>query len=291
MFNELVKLKSFTKTAEYFDVTQPTISLTIKRLEKQFHNKLIYQTSNQSAIMLTNAGHVLYLKSEEILAELGKLKYDVEHANDRLLRVAFCGFGGDRYMADIVERFNQQGLINMLDTRHELASTAFKELDHGELDAMVYSWSSPVSNPKYVINNIAKGELVMIVSNSHHFAYRNTISINELKHEKFLIRESGNYTREVLLSLCNNAGFKPEIAFTAKSRQLMIQLVEKGIGIALVIDKLVEDNHHIKVIRLPEEQKRWMYVQIAVRKDLIPNKKQSKGIKILNKFHTDDALN
>ena len=41
-FKKLADLKSFTKTSNFFNVSQPTISYAIKRIEEEFNIEVIY---------------------------------------------------------------------------------------------------------------------------------------------------------------------------------------------------------------------------------------------------------
>ena len=82
-FCKLVETGSYTATASYFDVTQPTISMAIKRLSNKFDDPLIIQKNKKSKLLLTTAGELLYKKAVILLRDISSINYDVKHASDK----------------------------------------------------------------------------------------------------------------------------------------------------------------------------------------------------------------
>ncbi|WP_056980762.1 LysR family transcriptional regulator [Lentilactobacillus parafarraginis] len=69
-FCKLIELGSYTKTATFFDVTQPTISASIKRLTLKYSDPLITKENRKSKLVLTAAGTILYQKGLKILENI-----------------------------------------------------------------------------------------------------------------------------------------------------------------------------------------------------------------------------
>lgn len=76
-FCKLIDTGSYTKTAAFFQVTQPTISAAIKRLSKHFKDQLVVQNNRKSKLKTTAAGALLYQKSKKLLQEMHSVDYDV----------------------------------------------------------------------------------------------------------------------------------------------------------------------------------------------------------------------
>lgn len=51
-YQKLVETRSYTKTAEFFNLSQPSISAAIKRLSKEFNTQLITQKRHVAALSL-----------------------------------------------------------------------------------------------------------------------------------------------------------------------------------------------------------------------------------------------
>ena len=283
-FCKLVETGNYTATAALFDVTQPTISMAIKRLSEKFDDPLIFQKNRKSKIILTAAGEMLYEKAQILLQDMSDINYDVRHASDKKLRLAFSGEAGNSYIADIILKFYQAGLTDLIDTNIERSSNAFAELKNGNVDVAIYSWMVPINDPEYFVHNLNKTELVLITSETDQWKDVHQISAANLKNRKFVARSRGFLTRECLEEVGKLGDFIPNVIYTAQTMQTVIDLVKRNVGIALVMESSLKDQTGVHVIRLKPGQKLYAYMQIAMRKSFVPNKYQKKGIDILRHF-------
>ena len=285
-FCKLVETGNYTATAALFDVTQPTISMAIKRLSEKFDDPLILQKNRKSKIILTVAGEMLYEKAQILLQDMSDINYDVRHASDKKLRLAFSGEAGNSYIADIILKFYQAGLTDLIDTNIERSSNAFAELKNGNVDVAIYSWMVPINDPEYFVHNLNKTELVLITSETDQWKDVHQISAANLKNRKFVARSRGFLTRECLEEVGKLGNFIPNVIYTAQTMQTVIDLVKRNVGIALVMESSLKDQTGVHVIRLKSGQKLYAYMQIAMRKSFVPNKYQKKGIDILRHFES-----
>lgn len=284
-FCNLVETGSYTETANKFNVTQPTISMAIKRLTREFNDPLIIQNNRKSKLRLTASGELLYKKALLLLKEIASIDYDVRHASDKKIRLSFSGEAGSIYIPEIIEQFYQAGISSMLETRMERSADAFTGLTNGSIDVAIYSWMVPINDPAYFIRTLDKTELVIITGLDDPLRDKETVSAFELKDKNFIARKQGYLTKECLDQIGKSGEFTPKIIFTADTMRMMIDLVERNIGIALAMESSIRDTDKVHVIHLENGQKLWAYMQIAMRKSFIPNSYQTKGIEILRHFH------
>lgn len=284
-FCKLVEAQSYTLAAKELGVTQPTISSAVRRLAQYYQDPLIIQKNKKSRPALTSAGQILYDKAKELLLELASLDHDVRHANDKKIRISFSGIAGSIYMPEIIEKFYYAGISDMLEPKFERSAAAFSDLEKGDSDIAIYSWIVPFNDPNYFIRTLDKTELVIITGLKHPWFNKTEINARELRNEKFIARKSTYLTRESLDRIGEFGDFAPNIIYTAQTMQLLIDLVERNMGIALVLESSIKHNDLVHVIRLTPDQKLWAYMQIAMRKSFMPNKYQAKGIEILRNFH------
>ena len=287
-FCKLVETGNYTTTAAFFDVTQPTISMAVKRLADKFDDPLILQKNRKSKITLTDAGDLLYKRAKILLQDIASINYDVMHASDKKIRLAFSGEAGSLYIADIIQKFYQANIANLIESRIERSANAFSDLTDGTVDVAIYSWMVPINDPEYFIHNLQRTELVIITSTSDKWRDVHQISASDLRNRKFVARKRGYLTRECLEQEAKLGDFTPQISYTATTMRMMIELVKRNVGIALAMESSLKEVSDIHVIRLKPGQKLWAYMQIAMRKSFIPNKYQRKGIEILRHFKPDE---
>ncbi|BDR60585.1 LysR family transcriptional regulator [Lactobacillus xylocopicola] len=283
-FCKLVETESYTVTASAFDVTQPTISMAVKRLAEKFGDPLILQKNRKSKISLTDAGDLLYQKAKILLHDIASINYDVKHASDKKIRIAFSGEAGSLYIPDIIQKFHQAGINNLLETHLERSANAFSDLTNGDVDVAIYSWMLPINDPEYFIHNLQKTELVIITSRQDPWKEMHEVGAADLRNRQFIARNRGFLTRECLEREAKLGAFTPNVIYTASSMKLMIDLVKRNVGIALAMESSLTDLTGLHIIRLKAGQKIWAYMQIAMRKSFIPNKYQRQGIDILRHF-------
>ncbi len=280
-FCKLVETGSYTATANSFGVTQPTISTAVKRLQLQYGDALVKQKNRKSQLELTPAGKVLYQKAQKLIKELASLNYDVKHASDHKLRIGFSGIAGTIYIPEVIKRFYQQGFLSMLETKYESSSIALKDLSVDNVDVALFSWLVPFNDPAYYLKTLRKSELVLIVPKSDPLAQEKTVGTQAIKDREFVARGERYMTREALERLGELGEFTPKVIYTARTMKLVIDLVAKGIGIALVVEDTVKDDPDVAVIHLNDDEKLWCYMQMAIRSDFMPNTYQKQGIDIL----------
>ena len=75
---KLADLKSFTKTSSFFNVSQPTISYAIKRIEEEFNIEVIVRDHKHHSIDITEIGQVLIIHIENIENELHEMSSNID---------------------------------------------------------------------------------------------------------------------------------------------------------------------------------------------------------------------
>ncbi|MBT8951595.1 transcriptional regulator, partial [Lactobacillus delbrueckii subsp. bulgaricus] len=73
---------------------------------------------------------------------------------------------------------------------------------------------------------------------------------------------------------CHKEDFAPNIIYTANTLELMISLVQRGMGVAFILESRIRDVAGIAVVHIRPLQRMYSYSQIAMRKSFIPNKYQ-----------------
>lgn len=88
-FVRLSKSKSFTEVAQYFQVSQPTITYAIKRLEEKFDTILVQKTAANRIDRLTPTGNVLASYASQILQDFKKMEKAIDHAKQNKIQLGF----------------------------------------------------------------------------------------------------------------------------------------------------------------------------------------------------------
>ena len=76
-FIAVVDKKSFTKAANFINISQPSVSSHISILEKYFNTRLIERSNKQRNILVTQTGKILYERAKQLLGFLEETKEEL----------------------------------------------------------------------------------------------------------------------------------------------------------------------------------------------------------------------
>lgn len=84
-FYQLAKLKSYTAAAQYFQVSQPTITYAIKRLEKELGCDLVIKDPSHRSAALTLQGDIFQSHVEDVLLQIKTAVNEVHQSLDPMM--------------------------------------------------------------------------------------------------------------------------------------------------------------------------------------------------------------
>ncbi|MFV8465245.1 LysR family transcriptional regulator [Flavobacterium sp. LB1P62] len=188
---------SFTKAATELFITQPAISKHIQELEEQYKIKLFER--NGSKISLTNAGEVLLKHTKNIFEVYREIDFDMSaliNQQKGLLRLGASTTISQYIIPPLLARFHQklQDIkVNLLNGNTEQIE---KALLNKEIEIGIVEGQSKNQSIKYT--EFLKDELVLVCNNSNPLKNKEQVSLEDLKDLRFVTREQGSGTLEVI---------------------------------------------------------------------------------------------
>ncbi|CAD0007930.1 LysR family transcriptional regulator [Flavobacterium salmonis] len=198
---------NFTKAATELYITQPAVSKHIQELEETYKTKLFER--NGSKIALTPAGKILLEHTKNIFEIYRDIDFDMSSfRNERqgLLRLGSSTTISQYIISPVLARFHQKQQeikVNLLNGNTEQIENA---LINKEIEIGIVEGQSKNQSIKYV--PFIKDELVLVCSTQNPFVKQNEISLEDLKAMKFITRERGSGTLEVIEYALKQVGVK-----------------------------------------------------------------------------------
>ena len=90
--------------------------------------------------------------------------------------------------------------------------------------------------------------LVAVLPKTHSLAEREYLSLEEIKREPFLFLNKNTTMYSICENACREAGFEPNVAFTGLRGENLIDLVAKGMGVALLTKRPISGLGHEDVV-------------------------------------------
>ena len=198
---------NFTKAATELYITQPAVSKHIQELEETYKTKLFER--NGSKIALTPAGKILLKYTKSIFDIYREIDFEMSSFNAErqgLLRLGASTTISQYIISPVLASFHQKQKdikVNLLNGNTEQIENA---LINKEIEIGIVEGQSKNQSIKYI--PFLKDELVLVCSNKNPFVKQNEISVNDLKSMKFITRERGSGTLEVIEFALKKAGLK-----------------------------------------------------------------------------------
>lgn len=171
---------SFTKAAEYLDISQPSLSNRIYRLERSLNGNLVDRRSRP--VRLTSQGKVFLAYAERAIAILSAAEEVIrdQHGEEAIQLKVGCPFSVATYlMPEVVNRFSQN--FPQAELLIETGNSDFvvDQLNDGLINlALAAAFPKHISQTKILLR--LHDEMAIAVSENHPLSTIQGLSINEL---------------------------------------------------------------------------------------------------------------
>jgi len=261
VFMSVVKTGSISSTARALHLTQPTVSLQIKRLQESVGEPLILM--QQQKLTVTEAGLELFKTCQQVFGQFDDYK-------DFLAQLR----GGERGRCKIAMVNTAQYILPKLlgpysnlhphvELPLEIGNRAevLARFERGEDD--IYVFSHPPSLEHAKAARFLQNPLEFIVPCEHPLATATAVTLAELTHYRFLLREPGSATRMLCESELKGRGLvRSNSVQRAKKEEKRVE-VSSGMGAGVLSrNVLPQGNQGFKVLTVSDTQlaSHWYFV-------------------------------
>ena len=230
LFEAVARNKSFTRAAEEVHLSQPAVSIQVKRLEENVGLALFEQVGKR--ISLTEAGSELYDASKDVLGRLLELDDSIDSLRGEVagsLHVTAVT-SAKYFLPHLLGAFQRR--YPDLEPKLMVANRAslLERVADNEDDLYVMGHVPPdIDVEEYpFLENI----IVIVASPDHPLAKKRKITLEQLSKERFLVRESGSGNRKVVEEYFQEHGYAINPYMELGSAEAIKQGVMAGLGIS-----------------------------------------------------------
>lgn len=207
-FLAVAQEKNVTRAAEKLAVSQPTLSMAIKKLEDELQTKLFYSSNRKQN--LTDAGLRLQEGVERLMAVYQETIDSVTAAPHKVsgkLTLGLAPLFGACFFGDLIPDFCREYPNIEL---HMIEGGAYKmneRLESGEVD-IALTLNTPRTR-SFGHCHFTTQRNVALLPKRHPLASASDITVAELRHEPFAIFDHDFILNHQIMSACHEAGFQP----------------------------------------------------------------------------------
>ena len=226
-----------TKAAEQLHMTQPAISLAIKELEQYYGVRLFDRIGRR--LKITDTGKLFLQYAIHITDLFDDMETGLRDWDSKgILRVGASITIGSQFMPGYVKAYSEicpgidvRVVVEQSDTlEHKILTNA---LDFALIEGIP-------RDPRIIAEAYMQDQLSVLCSADKGWKQGQTISRQEFKKQRFLLREKGSGTRDVFDHVTAQAGIHIIPAWEAMSTSTLINAAITGLGIAVLPSRMIQ---------------------------------------------------
>lgn len=232
IFEAVVRLGGYTRAADVLNLTQPTVSMQIKKLSEALGQPLLEQVGRH--VNPTAAGRDVYAAAQEILGRmmaLGESTAELESVVKGPLHIAVITTA-KYFMPHLLGAFIAQ---HPQVTPRLTVTNRAKVLERlkANVDDLLIMGQVP-QNLAVEAHPFIDNELVVVAPPDHPLAKLRNITLEHLSQERFLVREPGSGTRLAVDRLFAEHGITITPYMELGSSEAIKQAVMAGLGLSVL---------------------------------------------------------
>nr|WP_122013670.1 LysR family transcriptional regulator [Maliibacterium massiliense] len=191
----LVQSGSYTKTAQMLNMTQPAVSHQVKQLEQDYNIKLFY--SDKKELKLTAEGAILIKYARRAVAIAHSAQQAIEDNKRSVERfsIGITPTATEYLLPQVMAMYCNEHPRTHINIATDSINNIYNRMKAYELDLAIVEGVIPDANYTSVL--LDTDYMCLAVSPRHRFAKRKSVSMEEMKHERFILRSAGAGTREL----------------------------------------------------------------------------------------------
>ena len=232
VFETIVRLGSFTRAAEELFLTQPTVSMQIKKLTDVIGLPLFEHVGRN--VEPTEAGLELYDAIRDMFSTLTNLEMKISDLKGmRRGRLRLGAVTTAQYLApEILGEFSM--LHPGIEVTLEVSNREHMIERMRENEDDLYIMGTTTDDFPVEVFPIAPNPVVVMAPRNHPLMKEKNISLERLAKEPFILRETGSGIRDAITRIFNKAGVQPNVRMELGSNEAIKHAIMGGLGISIL---------------------------------------------------------
>ena len=231
--------RHFGRAADACYVSQPTLSVAVKKLEEELDIKLFERSANE--VSVTHLGEEIVRQAQSVLEQAANIKEIAKRGKDPLsgpLTLGVIYTIAPYLLPDLVRQMITHTPQMPLVLQENFTGKLLEMLRTGEIDCAILA--EPFPDTGLALASLYDEPFLAAVPTTHPLAAQDKVTTDELKRETMLLLGSGHCFRDHVLEVCpefsrfssNTEGIRK--SFEGSSLETIKHMVAAGIGITLV---------------------------------------------------------
>ncbi|MBT9672043.1 LysR family transcriptional regulator [Secundilactobacillus kimchicus] len=276
-FQSVATLKSFSQAAQAHHVSQPTITLAIKRLEAAFDTTLFIRDQQHHAIQLTDSGEHLLIHANRILAEMTEADREIRALLAPTISLGLPPIIGRYFFPQFVAQLNQAGILPKITTSTTGSGRLLQLLVTGAINIalIAHTPQADLSNQWNQVGHkqlLASYPFTIIDSKTHpFFPNKQVLTPSDLKQVPIINLSDDFIHASVLDYYLQSDSITANVIFTASEIDILKETVSQGLGVGLLTSLATNPNDNIVAHPITFSEPVAFNIYLVTRKGYVLN--------------------
>jgi LysR family hydrogen peroxide-inducible transcriptional activator len=242
---------SFSRAAERCQITQPSLSQQVLKLEEDLGVKLFDRLGR--SVRVTEAGRAFITHARTILDQLEVARSSAADKNADLrgsVSVGVIPTVAPYLMPNYTAAFAKKYPDARLRIIEETTSVLIEGLRDLSIDVAILAL--PLRHKELELFPIRTEPLFAVLKKDHPRASAKSLALKELRGESFVMLRDGHCFRDLSINTCTHARITPNIAFESGQFSSLLGMVAAGVGVSLVPEMAIDRNAGCRYVRLSD---------------------------------------
>lgn len=244
-FITLAQVKNFLEASDILFMSQSTLSRHIKSLEDDLGVPLFRRTTRH--VYLTKYGEMFLPYAHRISAQFEQFSDELateKKEKDICLRIgtipAMTVYDISSILSSFKKNFSQYKM-NIISS-HTNNTDLLELLRWGDCDLAFIREDFPEKNDDIQRLPLLSEQMVAVVPKSHPFSSLHAIPLTDLRHENIVTFSQKTTIYDFIHGACTKAGFEPNVVMSDHSADHLINCIQLGTGVGLLLEKQIDPN-------------------------------------------------
>ncbi|MBT5410706.1 MAG: LysR family transcriptional regulator [Nitrosomonadales bacterium] len=278
--------KNFRKAADKCFVSQPALSLAVKKLEDELG--IILFERSRTDVSITQAGQAIINQAIIVLDEAGKIKEMAQQGDGQLEKPFKLGliYSIAPYLLPLIIPLLRNSAPDMpLEIEENITKNLEEKLKKGFIDAAIVAL--PFDIPGIEIENLYEEPFVTVVPVKHPWAQKKTIKADLLASEKVLLLDNTHCYSNQVQEACPGLLKTGEIQ-GGNSLETIRSMVASNLGISVLPKSATTLRHVNPLVKVIQFDKPIPFrkVVLAYRKSSVKKQALEEVVRSIKKINT-----
>lgn len=235
-FIEVADTRNLSRAAENLCISQPTLSLSMKKIETELNTK-VFETKVKYG--LTPAGQILYDRGSEIVRSFDRLIAEVENYGQNesgTVRLGVTILFTVQFMSEISKFIANHQHINLHILQHGSINLQ-KKLAKGDVDVALVSLPNLYPDDievEHLSNHNNGYNIAAVMPKSNPLSQKESVTLTDLQDEKFSTLSEDYMIGDLLISRSRDLGFKPNIVMKHEDLHVLLHSIQELDSVCLM---------------------------------------------------------